>query len=325
MSGNEASLTNINDRLKMNLARLQNSIIDQSKILSANEGNHTTGLENFNEHFDMGNGDFEFGLENEGPYGNSMFKMIDEADRLLYGREMMEDYFLNGTGIMNEGPLNLNFEFKITPGKIRDIEENYFAEMNATTRKKKNIRSLEEKLEENIMNNKEMNIFEFTYETILEFNQDKESWERQANGDKDQNDDFQELWRNIEGSRIDPDFKRRIIDIGLQYKEAIEIGRLDARNENQSRRNLDLNTTSNGKILEEGHFETGQEYADNYQLDNQNLDNVFEVINGNFTKGNYLNSYEVWSKLTTTRNLTRRLEHNSNPQKSCPGYFDISS
>ncbi len=325
----EHSNSSINDRLKMNLNRIENAIKEKENLGSLNKSGlkdlayddhlfnnfeQLRGNDGFAE--EMGGG---YDFPNEGRYASSMKKMIDDADRLIQGRDFPDQYFLQeNLKIINqdllgrlEGVEEINEDFQITPGKIREIEQNYLTDTVDKTKRKKSGKFLEERIGDVIQNFEDLEKLKITYEGILDRILGKDGKEI-IEGITEQNEEFRELCEVIQGSKVDPNIQNNIQELNNLYKQAVEVGRLDIERSTEQRPNPNLQSHSREKPSERP-FSSDQQFGDNYQLDNQNLDIIIESMNENFSKTNYLNSYQIWNRLNDQGQLKRRREWRGSP------------
>ena len=98
--------------------------------------------------------------------------------------------------------------------------------------------------------------------------------------------------------RLVNDVQVLIIELELDrlYKEAIEVGRANQpfETENKTEPQQGSEARGPGSVPQ---LSSDHRFGDNFQFDNQNLDIIYETMNENFTRTNYLNSYQVWTKL----------------------------
>lgn len=263
--------------------------------------------DNFLGNMDDQGAGFDFAADNR--YASSMRKMLDEADRLVQGRGLPDGLFLReDAGLINPELLGrmetfdpINDEIKITPGKIRDIEQHYLLDTVERTRRRRSPRmeiegGLEERLEGLADELAGLERFRLGYNAILDHLLGKEAKANVLETIAEQNDEFKELCEAIQGERVDPEVQDNIIELDRLYKEAVEVGRANQPFETEIKTEPQLGSDARGPGSAP-QLSSDHRFGDNFQLDNQNMDIIYETMNENFTRTNYLNSYQIWTRL----------------------------
>ena len=262
-------------------------------------------------------GDYGMGADHEfeGRYISSMKKMIDEADRLVQGQQLPEQYFLQeDLKIINterlEQPDNLHGtldDFNLTPGKIRDIEQHYLqGTVQATPKQRQGPRTITERIEQTIQNVEELSKIKVTFEEVLDRIAGKEN-RPAVDNIIEQTEEMQDFLDVIEGRKDDPFIINNLREMNHFYNEAVERGRVETELKSGSGKNLIEESKSRQKPSDK-QFSGEIGYGEEYHVDHGNLDMIMETFEENQTETSYLNTYEAWTKLSFQGCLTRRSE-----------------
>ena len=238
-----------------------------------------------------------------------MRKMLDEADKLVQGRGLPDELFLRAeTDIINPDLLGrmeafdpANDDMKITPSKIRDIEQHYLLDTVERTRRRRSPRmeieaDIEQRLKGLVDDFADLERFRIGYSAILDKLLGKDVKAAVLEATAEPNEEFNELCEAIQGERVDAELQGNILELDRLYKEAIEVGRANQpfETENKTEPQQGSEARGPGSVPQ---LSSDHRFGDNFQFDNQNLDIIYETMNENFTRTNYLNSYQVWTKL----------------------------
>ena len=316
----ENSNNSINNKLKLNLTRIEENLKSENKTFSdnkigiaradLNENDFGANIQGYE--FEDNNFNFDRILDNK--YASSMKKMIDDADILVRESQFGNQLFLNeNIGIFNQSILNKikqgndvnNDEFVSTPSKLQNFDDLYQNETALKTKYKHNLGLTEVKLK-NILNNvNHLENIKIDFYQILDKICGKDNRQQVLDAIFENSVEFNDLIEFIKNNTDMLDFQNKVDHMNNMYQEAIEVGRLEDINKSASQKTFRLNSELKDQSSEVK-FSTDQKYAENFEFDHHNLDAIAETFNENFTRTNYLNSYDIWTKIGDYSNIKRR-------------------